>query len=177
MACDEKVIRDMDKNGKAAYAQALLNCHFPRKRIAACPLAFGEVGVKERVKSVLDYKKPAFWIIVAAVAACIAVGVCFLTDPSGTALTKWNIDEANMNAVLKDVRSMDVLYGNYAVACKDEDICRFISTMDKIKVGSRPVSQSRAENRSMEFTIIINEGLELHMNEKLDALLADRKAK
>lgn len=177
MACDEKVIRDMDKNGKAAYAQALLNCNFPRKRIAACPLAFGEVGVKERVKSVLDYKKPAFWIIVAAVAACIVVGVCFLTDPSGTALTKWSIDEANMNAVLKDVRSMDVLYGNYAVACKDEDISRFISTMDKIKVGSRPVSQSRAENRSMEFTIIINESLELHMNEKLDEIWIDNGVK
>lgn len=81
MACDEKVIRDMGLNEKAAYSQALLNCHFPRKRIAACPLSFGEVGVKERVKSVLNYKKPAFWIIVVAVVACIVVGVCFLTNP------------------------------------------------------------------------------------------------
>ena len=81
MACDEKVIRDMDRNEKAAYSQALLNCNFPRKRIAACPLAFGEVGVKERVKSVLNYKKPAFWIIIVAVIACVAVAVCFLTNP------------------------------------------------------------------------------------------------
>lgn len=87
MACDEKVIRGMDRNEKAAYSQALLDCSFPRKRIAACPLAFGEVGVKERVKSVLNYKKPAFWIIVAAVVACIVVGVCFLTNPSDKSLS------------------------------------------------------------------------------------------
>ena len=81
MACDEKVIRDMDNSAKAAYSQALLYCSFPRRRIAACPLAFGEVGVKERVKSVLNYKKPAFWIIVVAAVACIVIGVCFMTNP------------------------------------------------------------------------------------------------
>ena len=80
-ACDEKVIRSMDKDAVAAYSQALLDGSFPRKRIAACPLAFGEVGVKERVKNVQNYKKPAFWIIVSAVVICIIAGVCFLTNP------------------------------------------------------------------------------------------------
>ena len=64
MACDEKVIRNMESSEKADYSQALLDCSFPRKRIAACPVAFGEVGVKERVKGVLNYKKPAFWLII-----------------------------------------------------------------------------------------------------------------
>lgn len=81
MACDEKVIRDMDKGDMAAYSQALLDCSFPRKRIAACPLAFGEASVKERVKGVLNYKKPAFWIILIAVIACIILAVCLMTDP------------------------------------------------------------------------------------------------
>lgn len=81
MACDEKVIRDMDKDDMAAYSQALLDCSFPRKRIAACPLAFGEVGVKERIKGVLNYKKPAFWIILIAMIACIVLAVCLMTDP------------------------------------------------------------------------------------------------
>jgi len=81
MACDEKVIRDMDKDDMAAYSQALLDCSFPRKRIAACPLAFGEVGVKERIKGVLNYKKPAFWIILIAIIACIVLAVCLMTDP------------------------------------------------------------------------------------------------
>ncbi len=81
MACDEKVIRDMDKDDMATYSQVLLDCSFPRKRIAACPLAFGEVGVKERVKGVLNYKKPAFWVILIAIVACIVLAVCLMTDP------------------------------------------------------------------------------------------------
>ena len=81
MACDERVIRDMDKDGMAAYSQALLDCSFPRRRIAACPLSFGEVSVKERVKGVLNYKKPAFWIIAAAVIVCAALAICLMTDP------------------------------------------------------------------------------------------------
>ena len=80
-ACDERVVRDMDRLGKAAYSQALLDCALPRRSIAACPLAFGEVGVKERVKEVLNYKKPAFWVIAAALVICAAVAVCFLTNP------------------------------------------------------------------------------------------------
>ncbi len=96
MACDEKVIRDMNKNDIAAYSQALLDCSFPRRRIAACPLAFGEVGVKERVKGVLNYKKPAFWMIVVAVAACIVMAICFLTSPTAAkdSMTYVNQDSA-----------------------------------------------------------------------------------
>lgn len=81
LACDEKVIKDMGTEIKKPYSEALINCSVPRKMISACPLAFGEVGVKGRVKSVLNYKKPAFWIIVVAVVASIVVAVCFLTNP------------------------------------------------------------------------------------------------
>ncbi len=81
LACDEKVISELGEEGRADYSQAILSCSINRKTIAACPVAFGEVGVKERVKSVLNYKKPAFWVILLAVIACIALSVCFLTDP------------------------------------------------------------------------------------------------
>jgi hypothetical protein len=81
LACDEKVIAGLDHNRRADYSQALLRCSVTRRSIAACPLAFGEVGVKARVKNVLHYKKPAFWVLVVSVAACAAVAVCFLTDP------------------------------------------------------------------------------------------------
>ena len=81
LACDEKVIRELGTDEKKAYSAALLHCSVPRKLIAACPLAFGEVGVKDRIKSVLNYKKPAFWIILIAVIVCIVFAVCFLTDP------------------------------------------------------------------------------------------------
>ena len=80
-ACDEKVVRELGEGCKAAYSRALLACSVPRKLITACPLAFGETGVKSRIKSVLNYKKPTFWLVLAAVLASVAVAVCFLTDP------------------------------------------------------------------------------------------------
>lgn len=81
LACDEKVIREYDGAGKRAYSEALLECSMDRRGLWKCPLAFGEVGVKERIRSVMNYKRPAFWIIVAAAAACVLAAVCFLTDP------------------------------------------------------------------------------------------------
>ncbi len=81
MACDERVVRGMNEVERADYSEALLECSVSRRLITACPLAFGETGVKERIRSVLNYKKPAFWIIVLAVIACAVAAVCFLTDP------------------------------------------------------------------------------------------------
>lgn len=86
LACDEKVIKQLGLADKRAYSKALLSCAVPRAMIAACPLAFGEVGVKQRIKSVLHYKKPAFWVVVVAVVACIVVSVCFLTNPVAIAV-------------------------------------------------------------------------------------------
>ena len=81
LACDEMVIKDFDLQKKKAYSQALLDLSCEKHSIRACPLAFGEVGVKERIKSVLSYKRPAFWIIAAALVSCIIVAVCFGTNP------------------------------------------------------------------------------------------------
>ena len=81
IACDERVIKILNNEQRADYTQALVACSVNHRTIAACPLAFGEVGVKERVKSVMNYKKPAFWTILLSVVACVAVAVCFLTNP------------------------------------------------------------------------------------------------
>lgn len=81
LACDERVVLELGEECKKPYSAALLECSVHRGGIAACPLAFGEVGVKERVKNVLNYKKPAFWVVLACAAMLIVVGVCFLTDP------------------------------------------------------------------------------------------------
>ena len=95
LACDEKVIKELGNEQRADYTQALVACSVNRRMIAACPLAFGEVGVKDRVKSVMNYKKPAFWGVVLAVIVCVFVAVCFLTNPvtknNGTdgTVTEW----------------------------------------------------------------------------------------
>lgn len=86
LACDESVIKEYDAHGRRMYSEALLVCSVGRHGAIRYPLAFGEVGVKERIRSVIQYKRPAFWAVVAAVAACIVVAVCFLTDPSADAL-------------------------------------------------------------------------------------------
>lgn len=78
-ACDEKVISDMGADIKKTYSHALINCSVRQRTISACPLAFGEVGVKERIKSVLNYKKAPFWVIVASIVLLTATAVCFLT--------------------------------------------------------------------------------------------------
>ena len=88
LACDEQVIRTMDESAVKTYFTVLLACSMPRKAVITCPLAFGEVGVKERVKNALHYKKPAFWVVAASVAVCVIVAVCFLTNPEHETM-KW----------------------------------------------------------------------------------------
>lgn len=80
-ACDEKVVRELGEDCKAAYSRALLACSVPRRQLGANPLAFGEQDVKSRIRAVLRYKRPALWLAVAALAVGIVVAVGFLTDP------------------------------------------------------------------------------------------------
>lgn len=81
LACDERAIKKMTTEQRADYSQALLACSVNRRMIAACPIAFGEVNVKNRIINVINYKKPTFWIIVVAIIASIVVAACFLTNP------------------------------------------------------------------------------------------------
>ncbi len=95
-ACDEKVVQSMDANARKAYASALLECGVKRRFIAACPVAFGEIGVKERVKNALSYKKPMLWIIVAAIIITSVVAVLFLTSPqNGDDASSQKTDESS----------------------------------------------------------------------------------
>jgi len=117
-ACDERVIRKLDMASKRDYSRALLSCSIPHHSIPVPSLAFGEVGVKERVKSVLNYKKPKFWLVIAAVVICIAVGVCFLANPINTKIDSET--EAYLHTVILN-------YGNSeprenVFACEDHII-------------------------------------------------------
>ena len=81
MACDEKVIKDLEMPEKKAYANALVTCSMQRRMVLACPLSFGKVGVKQRIQAVLHYQKPAFWLVLVAGMICLVVAACFLTNP------------------------------------------------------------------------------------------------
>lgn len=90
-ACDEMVLKNATPAQRAAYSRALVSCAAQPKMAAVCPLAFGEVAVKERVKNVLNYKKPALWAVILLVVAAAIIGVCLLTRP---AAEKTGIPEA-----------------------------------------------------------------------------------
>ena len=95
LACDESAVKDLPLEERKNYSYALLSCSMQRRLVTVCPLAFGEVGVKKRVKEILNYKKPKFWILLAAVVVCGIVAVCFLTDPkNGTTVTVIMTNEA-----------------------------------------------------------------------------------
>lgn len=95
LACDERVVHDLDLNGRKAYSEALVACSTKRRMITFCPLAFGEVGIKERVKTVLNYKKPKFWLVTTAVVACMITAVCFLTNPQKDSETEGMLNAQN----------------------------------------------------------------------------------
>ena len=81
LACDEKVIQNLDKKSVRSYSEALVACTVSQRSIALCPLAFGEIGVKGRIRAMLHYKKPGFRVLILAITAAVTLAVCFLTDP------------------------------------------------------------------------------------------------
>ena len=106
LACDEKVIKGWGKEESIAYSEALLSCSVSRRTILVCPLAFGEVGVKERVRRVLNYKKPAFWIVIVAVVTSLVLAVCFLTNPKGPRefpMTGRNLSDLDTDQILSGI--------------------------------------------------------------------------
>lgn len=134
LACDEKVVKTLSNEQRANYSEALLTCSVNRRMIAACPLAFGEVGVKDRVKSILNYKKPAFWVIVIALILCIALAIGFLTNPvnlyvynsryeTGKCLYSYVVSadkETENNELVFDITSDGKVYKTFGDGTTDE---------------------------------------------------------
>lgn len=130
LACDERVIRNMDSTEKRNYSETLLVCSSPGDYISACPVAFGEIGIKERIKRIFSYKKPKVWIIGAVVLVCVMVGVCFMTDPVGTqdnAKMETGDSESSEESYLKEVKNQikkDYVkqMSSGSCACSTEDV-------------------------------------------------------
>jgi len=83
MSCDEAVMKKMDNDIRADYSASLLSLATGRKIFAGAPLAFGEGDTKSRIKNVLSYKKPAFWVVMAAIAAVSVLCVALISNPLG----------------------------------------------------------------------------------------------
>lgn len=81
LACDEGAVKKLPKNERNEYALALLNLGVKKVRVTACPVAFGETGIKERVKSVVAYKKASKFIIASSLVVCLCLAVTLMTKP------------------------------------------------------------------------------------------------
>lgn len=104
MACDEAVAKTLSPSQRADYSQALLNCCAASPRIRICPLAFGEIGIKQRVRAVLNYKKPSTWILCLVVIAITVASLCFATNPGGT---------VPVSPIGVDIKNPRVVYTTY----------------------------------------------------------------
>ena len=139
LICDEKVIRQLGASGRKAYSQALLNSASNHRMIAACPVAFGEISVKERVKNVLNYKKPAFWVLAAAVLACIIVPICFMTqkkvdtsENSADSADAGTQNEGTMETLPPEEYNLDDIFsvaGNYEMLNMEQDKYRIVPSL------------------------------------------------
>lgn len=109
IACDERVVQFMELEERKAYSAALLNCSTNRAHFAACPVAFGEVSVKERIMSVLSYKKPGFWISLVGVIAIVFVAVCLVTSPAKKDAAAAGDTEPTASSDAVTVRNVDEL--------------------------------------------------------------------
>ena len=128
-ACDERVIKSMEREEKKDYSETLLSLSMPKKSFAASPLAFGETGVKGRIKSVLSYKKPALWVIIASVIAVIAVAVCFMTNPADESIDGYHyIDKYFYDYVIGEDRANNEMRDiSYRIG-EDMTVTKFFGT-------------------------------------------------
>lgn len=109
LACDEKVLREMGLDKKKVYSRTLLNCSVKHHMIAACPLAFGEAGVKMRIKNIVNYKKPTFLAALLSVAVIVVVAVCFMTNPKEPEEQKVVLSETGEDITMAEPESKEVM--------------------------------------------------------------------
>ncbi len=183
LACDERVLRELGAEAKKPYSQALINCSLPRRQIAACPLAFGEVGVRARVKEILHYKKPAFWVLTVAAVLLTVTAVCLLTDPVDGTLRKIenrDFSQTARNTVLLRIGDHGEYW--YSESFWDTDM----EALMDLRISHGEVSQSRGKDRDVTYTVELltrskresgNVGTAVHFSEDFSEVWVDDNVK
>ena len=155
-ACDERAFRGQTISYRKVYSSALLALNAPKHWISACPVAFGEVGVKERVKAALRYKKPAKWIVAAMVAVSVIAAGCALTNPKGTTNTDQPKTSATENHSQETTEeSIKGKYNRYQIYAREGDAAGdgWITTFEYEDAKDRSEAPDSDSYPSYDYTI------------------------
>lgn len=152
LACDERVLRTLGAACKKPYSNALINCSVPRKRISACPLAFGETGVKERVRSVLNYKKPAFWLAAVAVVAVAVAALLFLTNPK-TEKVQMLADLAQAKTMFENVETLKLVEEQEETLFSAGQTQAVLSALQGMEISVDPISENSPQTKAVKLVL------------------------
>lgn len=177
LACDELVIMNMEENNKREYCHALLSVSDQNRLLLICPLAFGEIGVKERIKMIANYKKPAFWIVLLSCVLCLVACAGFMSDPvSDTTMRIVDInDGATFEDALNDVCFVEVGSENKSITLVyKKDMKSFTKSLQDVMLSKEAVLEDRSRDRFNEHYMILhhNNGTntKIHLNASLSEM-------
>ncbi len=170
-ACDEKVLKALDIEGKKDYASALLECSIKGSKISACPVAFGEIGVKERVKNIFSYKKPLLWIIILVVAICVALAFVFFTTPEKDVESSESIENseiAESEASVESAQSGVSSEASMGEASKEDASNEDTSNEDTSNedTSNEDTSNEDTSNEENESSSVVEKSIDLYVRNK-----------
>lgn len=151
-ACDEAVVKDMNKEDKKLYLEALLTCSVNRYAIKACPIAFGESDVKSRTKNIVKYKKPTFIITFLSILLCLFIGISFLTDPNSNRITDID-DPASNETLFNNIYRIEYTSNNKTIYISKEHSDKIVNKLKEVEVSKTAVSHNRSEDRDSFYQI------------------------
>lgn len=152
MSCDEKVLAD-EENICKEYSRSLLSFAADRRFPAPGPLAFGETGVRSRIKNALGFRKPKLWAGIVAVAICIGAAVVCISNPMFMRITDIN-DAGDCEKIFDEIYSVTVINSRgEQILTEEKDIARTVEVLRSLKISRKAIS--RSENRNKVNTVAI----------------------
>ncbi|AOT69295.1 M56 family metallopeptidase [Geosporobacter ferrireducens] len=111
MSCDENVLKKLGNDIRVNYSNSLLSLSIKRSNLlTASPLAFGESNIKSRIKNVLNYKKPTYFVVAAAFIVSLIFTIGFISNPVEKQ------DLSFLNAETEKNIAISSIYGEFQLA-------------------------------------------------------------
>jgi beta-lactamase regulating signal transducer with metallopeptidase domain len=104
MSCDERVLKELGGEISVRYSNALLALSTGKRLVGFSPLAFGEGGVKDRIKNVMNFRKRSRIVTVTAVALLAVLSAGFAVSKARTPLdVKTALNEPHFRGVVTEI--------------------------------------------------------------------------